>query len=237
MSKARLYSSLLIFKLLWYNQVMRKEKNVRGEYYHVINRGNNKQTIFKDERDLARFLFLILYFQSPVGLCNISRQVAYFLKNDEFNVSKIATKEITENRNVELIAFVLMPNHFHLILKEHKENGISNYMQRILTSHSKYFNAKNKTTGHLFQGPFKIILIKDDPQLLYLSAYAHNNARELKRWNGREHLFPWSSYQDYVGENRWGELLKPDIILDQFPNKEKYKSFVQKSGAKEISKK
>ncbi len=216
---------------------MRKEKNVRGEYYHVINRGNNKQTIFKDERDLARFLFLILYFQSPVGLCNISRQVAYFLKNDEFNVSKIATKEITENRNVELIAFVLMPNHFHLILKEHKENGISNYMQRILTSHSKYFNAKNKTTGHLFQGPFKIILIKDDPQLLYLSAYAHNNARELKRWNGREHLFPWSSYQDYVGENRWGELLKPDIILDQFPNKEKYKSFVQKSGAKEISKK
>ncbi|MBU3942436.1 hypothetical protein KKA24_00465, partial [Patescibacteria group bacterium] len=69
--------------------------------------------------------------------------------------------------------------------------------------------------------------------LLYLSAYVHNNVRELKGWNKKEHLYPWSSFQDYVKENRWGELLKIEIILDQFSNKEEYKSFVQKSGAKE----
>lgn len=215
---------------------MRKEKIIQDEYYHTLNRGNNKQLIFKDERDWAKFLFSIIYFQSPINIRNISRQVNYFLKNKGFNVPDDVEKEIIKNRSVELIAFALMPNHFHLILKEHRENGISNYTHRISTSHSKYFNAKNKTTGHLFQGTFKAIHIKDDPQLLYSSAYIHNNVRELKGWNKKEHLYPWSSYQDYVEENRWGELLKTDIIKNQFPDNQTYKSFIQKSGAKDKDK-
>ncbi|MBU3942922.1 transposase, partial [Patescibacteria group bacterium] len=174
--------------------------------------------------------------QSPVKLDNISRQVNYFLKNNEFNVSDDIVKKIIKERSVELVAFILMPNHFHLILKERKENGISNYMHRVLTSFSKYSNAKYKISGHLFQGTFKSIHIEDDPQLLYLSAYVHNNVREVKGWNKKEHLYPWSSYQDFVKENRWGELLKPEIILDQLSNKEEYKSFVQKSGAKDKNK-
>jgi len=212
---------------------MRKEPIIEGEYYHILNRGNNKQLIFKDQRDQIRFLFLILYLQSPVNLRNISRQVDCFAKNGSFKVPKDVVEEIINNRYVELVSFTLMPNHFHLIVRELKEGGISNYMLRILGGYTKYINTKNEISGHLFQGTFKSVHIKDDPQLLYSSAYLHNNVRELKNWNGKEHLYPWSSFQDYVKENRWGELLKTDIILDQFLNKEKYKSFVQNSGAKE----
>ena len=213
---------------------MRKERIIQNEYYHSLNRGNNKRLIFIDERDMARFLFFILYFQSPRSLHNVSNQITYFIKNGNFNVSKNIKKEIISNRYVKLVSFCLMPNHFHLILYELKKGGISDYMKRILGGYTRYFNTKYKTSGHLFQGPFKAIHVKDDPQLLYLSAYIHNNVRELKRWNKKEHLYPWSSYQDYI-KNRWGELLKTDIIMNQFPNKEAYKLFVQKGGAKKRS--
>ena len=213
---------------------MRKEKIIKDEYYHIINRGNNKQSIFLDEKDRIRFLFLILYFQSPVNFDQINRSIKYFIKHQLFNISEKIIKNIIDNRYVELVNFTLMPNHFHLILKEHKKNGISNYMQRVLNSYTKYFNTRHEVIGHLFQGPFKSIHIKDDPQLLYLSAYIHNNVRELKRWRGKEHLYSWSSYQDCTNNNRWEELLKTDIIMKQFPNKERYKLFVQKGGAKDI---
>ena len=215
---------------------MRKEKIIKDEYYHILNRGNNKQPIFADERDMARFLFFIIHLQSPKRFLNISRQVNCFIKNGLFNVSKKEIDEIIENRYVELVSFILMPNHFHLIVKEAKEGGTSDYMKRVLGGHTRYFNVKNKILGHLFQGPFGIVHVKDDPQLLYLSAYVHNNVRELNKWTEEEHAYPWSSYQDFIKENRWGELLKPDIILEQFPNKDKYKFFVEKSGAKEKQK-
>jgi putative transposase len=209
---------------------MRREKIIQGEYYHTFNRGNNKQPIFNNEKDQIRLLFLILYLQSPLTFYNISRQTNYFVKHRVFNTS---TKKIVENRYIELVAFTLMPNHFHLILHELKEGGISQYMQRVLNAYTKYFNTKYNISGHLFQGPFQTIRIKDDDQLLYLSAYIHRNIREIKDWTDKEHLFPWSSYQDYIGINRWKELLKKDIISEQFPNSKKYKSFVEKSGAKE----
>lgn len=210
-----------------------KREIVQGEYYHVLNRGNNKQAIFKDERDRIRLLFSILYFQSPQTLNNIPKRINCYIEHRMFNTSEGVTNKILEERYVELIGFILMPNHFHLVLRELKAGGISKYMQRVSNSFTKYSNTKNKTFGHLFQGSFKIIHIKDDNQLLYLSAYVHRNIREVKEWENKEHLYPWSSFQDYVGENRWGELLKPGIILDQYSNSNKYKLFVEESGAKE----
>ena len=219
---------------LCYNKNMRKEKIIQGEYYHVFNRGNNKQDIFKDERDWIRLLFLVLYFQSPANLRNISRQVSYFAKKGTFNLSQNMIKEIVDNRYINLVAFTFTPNHFHLILHELSQGGISQYMKRILGGYTKYFNAKNETSGHLFQGPFKLVHIKNDAQIIYLSAYIHCNIREKKEWRGKECLFPYSSFKDYLGENRWGELLKADIIRNQFPDAKKYKLFVENSGAKDV---
>ena len=211
---------------------MRKIKITPNEYYHVFNRGNNKQDIFLDERDWARFLFLLLYMQSPVTLFNICSIITNFIKHRVFNSSQKIKDKIIENRMVELIAFVLMPNHFHIIIKEMKEGGISRYMQRVLNAYTKYFNIKYKKTGHLFQGPFKIVHIEDNKQLLHLSAYIHRNPREIKRWKNKEYEFSWSSFQDYLKENRWGDLLAHQIILEQFSNTKEYREFVDTSGTK-----
>lgn len=213
---------------------MRKIKIVENEYYHILNRGNNKQPIFKDERDRIRLLFLILYLQSPITFNNVGRQVSYYIKHQVFNVSKRTVNEILNNRYVEVVSFTLMPNHFHLIVHELKGKGISQFMQRVLGGYTKYFNTKNKTSGHLFQGPFQTVHVKDNNQLLYLSAYIHRNIREIKEWTNKERLYYWSSYQDFIGEKRWGDLLKADIIIEQFSSRDKYKSFVEKSGAKDL---
>lgn len=205
-----------------------------GEYYHVLNRGNDKQDIFLDDYDKARFLFLILYFQSPVLHCNLRRIVDKYIKNTAFNIDKSILKEIVNTRYVELVGFVFMPNHFHLIVYESQVDGVSKYMQRVLTSYTKYFNTKYDRSGHLFQGRYKRIYINSDNQLSYLSAYQHRNPRELQKWKDKEVEYPWSSYQDYVKENRWGELLKNDIIMNRFEGGEDYNKFVQNSGAKEF---
>ena len=127
-----------------------------------------------------------------------------------------------------------MPNHFHLTVKEVAEGGISQYMQRVLNAYTKYYNAKYNKFGHLFQGPYKIVHIEDNRQLLHLSAYIHRNPRELKKWRQKEDKYPWSSYQDYVFENRWGNLLSQNIISDQFESKHEYHNFVKTSTAKTL---
>lgn len=211
---------------------MRKITPVPGEYYHIFNRGINKQSIFLDRRDWIRFMFLIINFQSPVVFDNINRKVLSFIKNSNFNISEKDIKEILKKRSVELNNFALMPNHFHLTVHELKENGIAQYMQRVLCAYANYFNIKYKRSGHLFQGPYKAVHIKDNDQLLYLSAYIHRNPREISEWKNKEQKYPWSSYQDYVKENRWGELLKQEIVLEQFPNKKDYQKLLETSQAK-----
>ena len=115
---------------------MRNIKIAPGEYYHLFNRAVNKQVIFHDVRDYARFLFLILYFQSEIKFPQIGRIVKEFVKSRAFDTGD--EQEISKNRTVELVAFCIMPNHFHLIVKELEEGGIADYMQRVLTAYSKY---------------------------------------------------------------------------------------------------
>ena len=105
-------------------------------------------------------------------------------------------------------------------------------MQRVLNSYAKYYNTKYEKSGHLFQGKYKAVHIESNEQLLYLSAYIHRNPRELHEHRGEEELYQWSSLGDYVNENRWGQLLVPDIILEQYKNKDEYKKFVSTSIAK-----
>lgn len=220
---------------------MRKLIITPGEYYHIYNRGNNKQLIYNNKRDLARLLLLFIYLQSPVCLKNISRlttNFSHFVQNlvlHKMNDEVKEEKKIIELRYIELISFVLMPNHFHLIVRELEKGGISKYIHRTLVAYTKYFNKKYESSGHLFQGTYQAVHIKDDEQLLYLSAYIHRNPREIKEWKNKEHNYPWSSYQDYIAKNRWGELLKNEIVIKQFTDTEEYKHFVEHSGAKDLS--
>lgn len=213
---------------------MRKTKFAPGEYYHLLNRGNGKQNIFIDDKDRFRLLLAVLYFQAPITISNVSYSARYFGQHRVLPKNEEVLAEIEKSMEVQLVAFAFMPNHFHLLVGEVKEGGISKYMQRTQNAFTKYSNTKYEKSGHLFQGPFKAVHIKDDSQLLYLSAYIHRNPRQLKGWKDKERFYPWSSYQDYVSVNRWGILLKPDIVLEQFKDAQTYLQYVKESGAKEI---
>lgn len=198
---------------------MRKDFFTEGNYYHIYNRGVERRNIFVDDQDRWRFLTLLFILQWETHFPHIGRVVS-IIKNlkPNFLISDIIPKRDFNKKMVELICFCFMPNHFHFILKERNEEGrgISAFMQRLGDSYTKYFNIKHQRTGHLFGGVFKSIPIDHNEYLGYLSAYIHLNPRELQGWSGKEVEYPWSSFQDYVRTNRWGEFLHPSVIADQF---------------------
>lgn len=179
----------------------RKVSFAPGEYYHIYNRGNSKQTIFQDEEDRVRFLQLLF-------LSNTSKP---------FNLSDIRKcKDIFEYERIGSLVsiglYTLMPNHFHILVRDIKEGGdISKFMQKLSTGYSMYYNQKYERTGSLFEGKFKASHVATDRYLKYLFSYIHLNCikliepswkekgikdkhKALKYLNG----YPWSSYIDYV---------------------------------------
>ena len=230
---------------------MRNVKLAEGEHYHLYNRGNRGQGIFLDESDYARFLFLILYCQSPVPVTNIGHRVKLYVKHKQFSLYDVLRADIAKRRYVELVNFCLMPNHFHLTVAQKEKDGIAKYMQRVLNAYTKYFNTKYKKEGHLFQGPFQAVRVMSNEQLLYLSTYIHRNPHVIREWRGKESTYPYASFQDYISENRWGPLLASDIVLGQFtPSSSvipaqagiqslggRYKKFVDGSPAKTLEEK
>lgn len=201
------------------------------EYYHIYNRGVGKQIIFHQTNDYLRFIFLLCHFQFTDTIPHLSRAIGNFQED----LSRLGQHPVLAKRGkriVDLVAFCVMPNHFHIIVKESLEGGIPTYMQRVLNAYAKYYNTKYERAGHLFQGPYQAVHISNNHQMLYLSAYLHRNPREMSDWFHKSEHYPWSTYQDYVLDNRWGQFIVPEIIISQFANKRKYKYFVDTSIAK-----
>jgi len=204
---------------------MRKIKFVNAAYYHVYNRGVEKRKIFLNQSDYQRFLDSILVFNSIEPLHR------HFSTNP--------TAEAKPRRNdelVKIVAFCLMPNHFHLLLKQENNNGISKYLHKLLTGYTMYFNKRHDRTGVLFQGVFKSKLVNDDPYLLHLSRYIHLNPLEILGVDRANEdavdqslrQYPWSSYRDYVGNKCNGGIIEceNDIVLAQCGGKKGYRRFV-----------
>ncbi len=142
-----------------------------GEYYHVYNRGVEKRVLFNNKFDYQRFLLLLVLMndQKPVEVQQLIRD-------------STIPELIAEKRKplVSIISFSLMPNHFHLLLKEITEKGVSKFMHKVGTGYSLYFNLQNERVGGLFQGPYKAKHIADDRYLKYLFEYIHlNPVREV----------------------------------------------------------
>ncbi len=211
---------------------MRIEPIIKNTYYHVYNRGVLKQIIFLQKTDYIRFLFLLIYNQSPTQLDQTNRYVTKFLKTNSFSVPLEKQQEIVSTSYVKILNFCIMPNHFHIALQTTQDGGLSKYMHRVCNAYGKYFNLKYEKSGHVFQGQYRARIIDDENDLTYLSAYIHLNPREIPGWKNKETDYPWSSFQDYTN-NRWGDLLHTTDILDRFSSKHlSYTDYVKASGAK-----
>ena len=180
-------------------------------------------------------LFLITHLQSPESVDKIGRIVQEYRKTRSWDVDPELVSTIIKNRYVVLEAFSFMTNHIHLGVCEKEDRGTMRYMQRVLNAYAKYFNTKYEMVGHLFQGPYRAVHIGDNDQLLYTNTYIHRNPRELLGVAGKEHEYEWSSYRDYIGTNRFGELLDTSLVLEQFDSPADYRAFVDSSIAKDDS--
>lgn len=209
---------------------MRKTPFINGEYYHIYNRGTDKRNIFSDEKDMVRFFKSMIVFNCVDGVRSI-RDIPNISQTSD--VWEVKSEFEDKNKMIEFVAFCLNPNHFHFILRQIIDGGISEFMKR-LGGYTKYFNEKHKRSGVLFQGKFKSIHINSNEYLLYLSAYVNLNDRVhfSRRRTSESEVLSWSSrseygYNDGIDDNIG--LCSKDIILSQFKDKEGYKKFCTES--------
>jgi len=192
---------------------------VENGHYHIYNRGVEKRDIFLDDQDYRVFLHLLKYYLSPLG-----NTFKHPLKN--FTSSAVVRPRPLSNLEgeVTLLTYCLMPNHFHLLIKQTPTEGMQNLMRRLTTTFSMYFNKRYDRVGHLFQGRYKAVLISNDSYLLHLSRYIHLNPIQL---TGTVPVsYPYSSYQHYLGLKK-AEWVKPEFIL-KFFNKSKLLPFLKR---------
>ena len=201
---------------------IRKIKLVSGEYYHVYNRGNSKQKIFHNEEDYLRFTSL-LYACNQKG----------YLKVGNLNKGQTLYDVEIGTPIVSIGAYCLMPNHFHILITQTNNDDISNFMQKLSTAYSMYYNKKYKRTGTLFEGKFKSRHIDQDRYFKYLFSYIHLNPLKLiqKDWkeigikNKKESIeylnnYEYSSYLDFIGGKRIQNIiLNKESFPEYFPNK------------------
>lgn len=180
-----------------------------GEYYHIYNRGTDKRDVFLSEKDMERFLLSMSEFNTidPIGS----------IYENSFNKGELGGPTSKSESLVEFITYCLNPNHYHFILKQIADRGISIFMQRLGTGYTMYFNEKYQRTGALFQGKYKIKHISSNEYLLHVSAYVNLNyeVHQLGGWTSK------SSWNEYLGKPAI-PFCKKDIILGQFLSAERY---------------
>lgn len=145
---------------------MRKDPITTGEYYHIYNRGVDKRDIFINKKDVERFVESTREFNKVeviVSLANLRKS------------NQIALKALSGSPLVVVVAYCLNPNHFHFVLKQLVDGGISKFMQKLQAGYTSYFNLKNSRTGSLFQGTFKSHLINNDNYFNKIIGYTNKN--------------------------------------------------------------
>ena len=218
---------------------MREIQFIKNNFYHIYNRGVEKRSIFQCDNDKWRFLQGLFLFNDEKGTSNLLWQLEKKRGAVTFGVLKKFVANQGDKRDflVNIVADCLMPNHFHLILEETKENGISRFMQRLGVGYTKYFNRKYDRVGSLFQGPFKAVPIENDNYLQYLLVYinvinpaelvehsSENPVERLKNSIEFAENYPWSTHQEYLG-TRKSLLINKSLPGKFFANPEDYKKF------------
>lgn len=185
------------------------------EFYHVLNRGVDKRKVFLEEVDYVRFLHDCYVFNDVMGV-------------DPNHRLKKGIKDGEGKRHQPLVtmhAFCLMPNHYHMLVSENREGGMSLFMRKLNMGYAKYFNEKYERSGVLWQGTFKKIPIKRDAHFMYIPYYIHLNPLDLALPSWRTSCvrdtdkalnylrkYRWSSFQDYNDISNMPSLITKKYI-------------------------
>lgn len=207
-----------------------------GEFYHVYNRGVASQPTFLVKNEYQRFLLTLSYYrflEPPVRLSKFLQ-----LPKKE-RAALIKEAEEKNNKLIDIICFALMPNHFHLLVKQLTDNGVSTYLRRTTDSYVRYFNTKNERLGPLFQGVFKAGHISTDEQLIHVSRYIHLNPLVSFVVTEKNFLsYPWLSMQHFTNKHIELGMINPEPVLAHFRRPQDYLNFVldQADYAKQLEK-
>ena len=199
---------------------IRKVSFAPGEYYHLYNRGNDKRKIFHDKQDYGYFMKLLYSSNSKDNF-----KLHYLQRSKGFSPFDLENND----QLVSIGAYVLMPNHFHILITQKTDSGISKFMQRLSTGYAMYYNQKYKRTGSLFEGKFKSEHLNTDRYLKYIFSYIHLNIIKIidNLWkeNGIRDLdgalkflneYQYSSYLDYL--NNFARPVSKIVNKKDFPD-------------------
>lgn len=190
--------------------------------YHVFNRGVERRNIFLSVRDRERFVQLLEYYRFATVPKSFSHYLSLLVEERNIYHEKLQVLP----HNIDVLAYCLMPNHFHLLVRQREERGVVESMSNIANGYAKYFNTKQKRVGPLFQGPFKAVRIESDEQLIHVSRYIHINpvvsgiVRETELY-----MYPWSSLPAYIHDDskRW---IETGTVLAHFRSSLAYRTFI-----------
>lgn len=199
----------------------RIEPLVTSSYYHVFNRGVAKSDTFNGDQDYYQARLSLSYYR----FTGIKMKLSRFKQLPPQAKQEVEMINASSNQLVDIIAYVMMPNHFHLLLQQKAENGISVFVSRVTNSYTRYFNTKYSRIGPLFQGQFKAVQVETNEQLLHLSRYIHlnplvSNVIKLSELT----TYPWSSLPNFLsGKN---DLVNSRLITAQFSSPSQYLEFM-----------
>lgn len=201
--------------------------------YHVFNRSIERKPIFTAKRELDRALHLFKFYRHK----DIPIRFSQLLQQPEDTRNAILEKLYSSDKIVEILCYCLMPNHFHIMIRQKHDGGIARFMSNVTNAYTKYFNTKHQRVGPLFEGIFKAVFVENDEQLIHLSRYVHLNpvASSIIDANQLESYY-YSSYVEYVSQ--LNNIANKETVLGMFRNIAAYKQFTldQVNYAKELEK-
>ncbi len=205
---------------------------VENTYYHIYNRGVEKRLIFLDSQDYSVFLNYLKEYLLPKDEKNLRSVLS--LDTTSYKEKAQALKLLRLNNFTEeitLLCYCLMPNHFHMLIKQKSSESIDKFMNSLATRYTMYFNQKYRRVGSLYQDVYKAVLVNTDEQFLHLTRYIHKQALALKgdafrSWEGQP-----CSYPEYLGVRKT-EWVHPEEVLNYFSKTNpslSYEAFVKET--------
>ena len=192
-----------------------------GEIYHIVIRAIEGLKLFREQKDYLRMIHDLFEF-------NDENSTSWEYRKYSENISRNIKEKIKRKLLVEILAFCLMPNHVHLLVRQIRGGGISKFMRKIGAGYGIYYNNKYKRKGHIFDGRYRIVHIKNDKQLITVFVYIHTNpvAIIFPNWKERgikdfkkaaDYLenYRWSSYLDYLGKKNLPSLTNREFLIKE----------------------